>query len=118
MGGWYGRSPLTPPSEAISPNTCRGDPQAAKKGYDASIWINRVKRVTATFRRGPRQSQYILFGIRSVAIWNSKQLDGMWKDLISNASDGPATLDSVEWLGRAALDVSVPISHVISVLDR
>lgn len=29
----------------------------------------------------------------------------MWKDLISDNSDGPMTLDAVEWLGKAALDV-------------
>jgi hypothetical protein len=47
----------------------------------------------------------------------SKQLDGMWKDRISDAPDGPVTLDAVEWLGRAALDVYVSTSHAGSVLD-
>jgi hypothetical protein len=46
-----------------------------------------------------------------------KQLDGMWKDLISDASGGPTTLDAVEWVGRAALDVWVSISPAVSVLD-
>jgi hypothetical protein len=37
---------------------------------------------------------------------NPKQLDGMWKDLVLNGSDaGPVTIDAVDWLGRAALDV-------------
>jgi len=35
----------------------RRDSQAAKKGHDASVWINRIKRATAAFRGGPRQSQ-------------------------------------------------------------
>jgi hypothetical protein len=47
----------------------------------------------------------------------TEQLDGMWKDRISDAPDGPVTLDAVEWLGRAALDVYVSTSHAGSVLD-
>ena len=33
----------------------------------------------------------------------------MWKDLIADASDETTTLDAIEWLGRAALDVWVSI---------
>ena len=37
----------------------------------------------------------------------------MWKDICLNASDdGPVTLDVVEWLGRAALDMWAFISYI------
>jgi len=41
----------------------------------------------------------------------------MWKDLVSDAPDERTTVDTIDWLGRATLDVWVFISRAVSVLD-
>jgi len=115
-GGMAG-TPLLPTRELIQ---CLGEThRRQRKGMMPAFGLTASRELLPRFIEVLDKVSASPLNTHSVTTCDSKstQLDGMWKDIVSDAPDGATTLDVIEWLGRAALDVWVSTLYAVSVLD-